>query len=287
MAGNIYRSKTLAACGVAAAVALMGTGSAHAATTLFSTSFEAPAFAAGKSVADTANTGAFTPFITGDVTGGVGSATVFTYGTVFGGSSTAQLVQVNDTGGITANTSAFYLPSSTAAVASPGVIDSVVQIAVNGGGSGGATFGLTSFDNTAAQGVVSDFEINAATGAVTLNGLTTPVSATTFTAPTTGTFFNYELQLNYATQTASVFEAAMNVGTFPSTPIVTAPFEETASTFSTTGFDTFAVGGTAGTGVAEFDNLTITSVPEPVSASLLFGGVLLAGGRRRRQSSAR
>ncbi len=296
MARNKFHFGMTAACGVAAAAALASSGLAQAAT-LYSTSFEAPAFVAGKSVADsTFDTGAFSAATTSDVTGGVGSATVFSYGTVFGSASTAQLVQFSDSTGIAGTTSAYYFPTVPSAPISPitagtPVIDSVVQIATNGGGTGGASFGLTAFDGTTAGNEIADFEIDSATGAVSVNGdnptAAPAATSSTFTAPTTAAFLNYELQLNFTTQTATVYEAPLNSSSF-TTAIASAKFLETATSYSTTAIDTVAVSGVAGKGVAEFDNLTISSnaVPEPVSASILFGGLILVGGRRRRTASA-
>ena len=281
MAGKKLRTGMLAGCGIAAVSALTPGHQASAAT-LYTTGFEAPTFTSGTFLT---GEGGFSSAVTSDVVASKGSAVVAPYATPVAGN--AQYAQLNDLSGIAATTEAFYFPtlsSITPVAAGTPTIDTVAQIAV-GSGTGGATFGLAAFDGTAGGNLIADVEINSATGAVTVDGATTAVS-TGYTAPTGFAYQNYELQLNFASQTYNVYEAAVGATTFTNEIAAAIPFETAATTYSTSAIDTLSTGGT-GSGLAEFDNLTISAVPEPASASLILGGLVVAGGRRRRRSSAR
>ncbi len=252
-------------------------------STLFSTGFEqanvAPAaftsvgyqpgaFLNGQPGAGVKFTSAVTPGAGG---AGAGSAAVVAYAGsgLTGSASNAQYVQLDDLSGISRTASAYYFPNlgSIAPVAAGTPVVDVVATVAAVDGSNGAAFGLSAFDGTAAQNLVADVQVNAATGAVSVDngarptGFTQVVSSVTFDA--------YELRLNYATQTYDVYEAGAGATAFTNEIAAGVPFETAATTFSTAGMDTesLATSGTA-TGLGLIDDLSITANAGATGAKL-------------------
>jgi hypothetical protein len=309
MAGKKNRSGILAGAGLAA-MAVAASGGQTKAATLFSTGFEPGATGSFTSygyapnanltqqpATPPASTVQFASLLSPDLVastiGSQGTATVYTYASsnIIPSAGNTQYVGVSDLNGINPLSAAFYypnLPSISPVTAGTPIVNVFATIGVLQG-LNNAAFGLTALDGTASpnQNVVADVQINATTGAVTADEGSV---ATTFTQPiATGvTFDDYELQLNYATGQYQVLEGSSASSLTPITPLLA--FETPgATTFSTGAIDTesFATTGSA-TGYALVDNLSISaSVPEPASASLILGGLVVAGGRRRRRSTVR
>jgi hypothetical protein len=292
MASKRRMTGTLAGASLAVATAMLAGKSADAAT-LFSTGFETSqgyttgAYLTGQPSSGTTFGSAVTAGLGANSSG---SATVYTYASsgITPTGTNYNYVGLSDLSGIPAGGSAYYFPNlssfSPAPAATP-VIDVIATFGIDPGGSGNAGFGLTAFDGTAAGNEVADVQINSTTGAVTVDNGGVATGFTQLTSPVT--FDSYELQLNYATQTYNVYEAASGSATFTNEIATGVPFETAATTFSTAGLDTTALGIGTATGFALADNFSITAVPEPTTASLVLGGLVVAGTRRRRRSSAR
>ncbi len=142
-------------------------------------------------------------------------------------------------------------------------------------------FGITSFGNGSSQ-PFAIAGIDASTGLV--YGLPSTFQASQ------GTFYQYELLLDYSTNTYSFYEAPATVGS-AFTLIGAAPFRLAATNFTDADITTyvpFGVGATGtGSGEAAFDNYSVQvlPVPEPASAGALALALLGLAGRRKSRSS--
>lgn len=141
--------------------------------------------------------------------------------------------------------------------------------------------GVTAFNG---NDVLGRGGISGQTGQIVGLNLTTAGAAFT-AAPLT--YYQYEVLLDYATQTVSFYEApADNVS--PYVLMGTANFLKAATSFTDADLtvSTINTANASVTGVGYFDNYTISLVPEPTSMSILALG-LLCGYRRQRSISSR
>ncbi|HEX8323500.1 MAG TPA: hypothetical protein VF595_06250 [Tepidisphaeraceae bacterium] len=140
-------------------------------------------------------------------------------------------------------------------------------------------FGIVAFGS---NGVIAQAGINASTGELLGSGLFTTVSP--FTAAP-DTFYNYELLLDYTTQTYSIFAAPTDAEEL--TLRATGLFANLSTDFTDADIASFSVQPQSGlpySGFAQFDFYFVETVtiPEPASLCLAIGACGLLGARRCR-----
>jgi hypothetical protein len=163
------------------------------------------------------------------------------------------------------------------------IVDVVFELGVPQAGAGSPFFGVIA----QANGVnIAGIGVNGNNGAlVPLGGTLT--GNTTFSGsanPGMTGFFNYELQLNYTTQTFNVYATPLGATAFTSANLINSgPFLASAATFSDAALTSFALTSAPATGNGYYDYYSVTSVvPEPASVGLLLSAVAAGFTRRRR-----
>ena len=283
--------------GISVATAMLAAHSAQAAQLYTSNGFEAtgaPTFSATSGANNLVGQGGFLGNSTTGATN-VPTAGIFMYS----GSGQYAQVAASNTAPIAAGVTSEFFPNSDSpanggvviapTTASGGnTVDIDFSLAVNSVSSGDPRVGIIARDDSGAT--VSSLVVDVPSDTIFVGG----VAGTNSNAhPTlgTGNYYEYLLQLNYATQQASVFSYPANsttVSSFtPATLVLTQPFNTGASTFQYGALTLFAPTGTTGTtsGAGNFDNYLVTqtnTVPEPATVSMLVGGLAVVGGRRRR-----
>lgn len=148
------------------------------------------------------------------------------------------------------------------------------------GAAGGAFFGLTAFSGV---NEVASVGIDNSTGNLAL-----PLTATTHNGGFTAQFdrfYGYELLLNYATQTWSIYTDPLTgpgAGTF--TLRASGPFATTTTTFTDADLATYGLTANAFSGYAAYDDYKVQVVPEPASIGALGLAFGLLAARRRKTS---
>ena len=211
-------------------------------------------------------------------------------GTYFGGTNgNLQFVALDATGsngnGTAGNDSGFFYPttySNTPYQAAGQSIAIIYTMTTSNptATSGSPFFGITAFDD--GGNVIARLGVNNSAGANSGRLVGSPAEGmfSGFTA-TPGTFYQYELLLNYAAQTYSVYTAPAD-GSTAFTLRGTGAFATASTTFADADLTTFSLDGAAYSGTAVFDNYSVQTVPEPATlaaAGLAFG---LLGRRRGR-----
>jgi hypothetical protein len=139
-------------------------------------------------------------------------------------------------------------------------------------------FGVVALDGTDTN-PVGELGINATTGMI--EGATTLTAAGTTFQATPDTFYDFDLLLDYGTQTYSLYEAAVNAATY--TLLGTSNFLTATNTYGTTALVSSPTTALPVSEAAYVDNFAITAVPEPGTASLVMGGAAITLLKRRRR----
>jgi hypothetical protein len=120
--------------------------------------------------------------------------------------------------------------------------------------------------------------VDATTGAaVDENPTSTNELGSAFFQGTAGTYYNFNLLLNYTAQT---YTFSVN-----GTPIDTQPFVNAATQFTDADITTYVLGTTGANGDGYFDNYIVTAVPEPGILTIGGLGVFLLSVRKPRRSA--
>ncbi len=327
MASKHRRTALLAGCGLAAVAGMTRTSSA--ATTLFTSNGFEPTGTLTSSTFNANGTVVTAGYIPNQVlagqsalaantfqfsatTGNTSSSAqpvigISTYATTFNGNSNpsnSQLAIAVDTGingsaGAVAqyypNTNLGPLAYNTSIPSNGKVIDVVFTLSTPAATSGSPVFGVEAF--TAGGSPVGELLVNSANSSSGLGTIVGSANTPTF-APTlgAGNFYSYELQLNYATQTTNLYEAAPGSAAFTnligSSPFLSGSTAAPLTTFSYAALTSFSLSGsTLASGDGLFDDYSVTAatsaVPEPTVASLAVGATALLASRRKRRVAGR
>ncbi len=255
--------------------------------TYINTGFEAPTYSAGKTLASqpTSSSTQFQPYKPAALITGSVASSVQTYTSVGITPTQPNNLQVAElqSVGIGDDSAAYIGPVlSTISPITQGtpIVDIAVDLlSQNGqGGSGVPAFGISAFDGT--NNPFVDLYVGS-NGAVYYDSNdpkapVTPVQSAYVASPTA--FTRYDLQLNYLTQTYSITANG-------STPVGAGSFVDT--TFTTGTFNASGISAGTSSGIGLYDGFTITAnaVPEPTTASVVIGGLAIAGLRRRRSAA--
>ena len=277
MAGKKIRTGILAGCGLAAA--FVSAQQAKAVTVFNSNGFESPTYAAGSLVPQNG------------FTADPGSPTTVAANVIATGGNPGQAAQLTATN-ITPSTVQYFEPAVTPVNPSLTTVNIAFDLKSAFTNEGALGFGLTVFNNdgpkSAGFGLVElgnnnvagdpnatppevDYQNGTGGATATYNTITGGVAS--------GGYDHFNVSLDYATGGFTVSEGG--------TQIQTGTFSD-AGGFYNVGLSAISFDGqNAASGTGTFDNLTVTAVPEPTTASLLVGGAVVAGLRRRRRSIAR
>lgn len=281
---NMLRSTILKSAVIG--LGLVGIASQASAATIYTTSFDAPAF--GPGVALSGQNG-WVGFTNAGIAGSnVPLAGTFSYTPVPTNPQYALLTVINNA----TNSSGFYNPthpSYTYTGANDKAVAVTFSMNVLAGYSAAAAtdefFGISAFGAPTGTGEIASLGINNRTGAYVLPAGATVINASPsgLGAPGLGTYRGYELLMNFATQTWSIYSQVVPNPALPYTLDAFGTFVNPTNKFTDADLAAFNLGSGASNGYAQFDDYTVqTLVPEPTSLAVagVASGLLLA--RRRR-----
>jgi hypothetical protein len=229
-------------------------------------------------------------------------AAVYTYTSIFGGNTNASNLDVvnihdsadtNSTGTINPG---YYYPLLNSVTPGNGGVQSQVsvafQLARGSTNVGDPFFGVVAYGALSSQEAllnpVGELGIDGTTGTIVgANSLT--AAGATFVA-TADTFYDFDLLLDYPSQTYSLYEASTSATSYTllGTGVFITPNTTTFTTAALATSPLATVGGVTVpvTGDGYFDNFSISTVPEPTTAGIVMGGLAMSSLVRRRRNAS-
>ena len=271
-------SRTTLLSAAALAAGLFVTSVAHADTTLF----DSQGFESGAGYGPNTFLGSDTRWaesLTDSNGDGFPFSAIYIYDGALPSSANRQYVQVrvnSDPGEVTYTSPTTYRPPNAPYVAVPGqkIVVRWTMTALSAGAVNDAFAGIQAFNG---DNPVATAGVDIRTG--TIVGVS-DAGAVPFAALPNTPYF-YQLLLDYDAQSYTISAAPAISSTTPLTVIGSAPFQSTAGAFTDAAITGFVLGTQAAAGNANFDDYSVTAVPEPAALSILAAGGILLMRRRR------